>query len=184
MTLPNRISILRLLLIPVCIAGIVLYRGEEQWPRVMALAVYVIAALSDAVDGYIARRYNQSTKLGRVLDPLADKLLVNLTFIFLAVNPHFATQVPLWLPVFLVGRDAFITGGSFLIKRAYGEVEIRPKFSGKLNTVIECVAAIGVLFEFRYAAFLLVALVAVGVISWLDYLVEGIVQARRKASAV
>ncbi len=173
---------LRLLLIPVCLAGIVLYRGEEQWPRMLAFVAYALAAASDAVDGYIARHFNQQSQFGRVLDPLADKLLVILTFIFLAVNPHFETAVPMWLPVFLLTRDATITGGAFLIKRMYGEVQFHPRFLGKLNTVVECVAALGVLAEVPFANWLLIALVGVGIASWMDYLVEGIGHSRRKGS--
>ena len=179
----NRISVLRLALIPVCVGAIALYDGTAQWPRILALAAYTVAALSDALDGYVARHFNQQTELGRVLDPLADKLLVNLTFIFLAVNAHLETAVPLWLPVFIFGRDAFITGGSYLIKRVFGDVEIHPRFLGKSNTFVESAAAIGILAELPFAADLLVLLVVVGIASWLDYLAQGLSQTLRRRRA-
>jgi CDP-diacylglycerol--glycerol-3-phosphate 3-phosphatidyltransferase len=114
-TLPNRISLARLLLIPVFVVLLQLYTPERPAFRLAALAVFVIAVASDGIDGLIARRYHLQTKLGAVLDPLADKLLINVAFIFLAVNPHLETPVPKWLPVIVLARDAFITGGAFLI---------------------------------------------------------------------
>ena len=68
----------RLLLIPVFVALIVSYTREQPWIRYSALGVYAVAAISDALDGFVARAYNQKTKLGTLLDPLADKLMVNI----------------------------------------------------------------------------------------------------------
>ena len=183
LTLANKITLFRLVLIPVFAGTISMYRGDEQWPRYAALAIYVCAALSDAVDGYIARNWNQRSKLGRVLDPLADKLLVNVSFVLLAVNQHLDTQVPMWLPVFVLMRDAIITGGAYLIQRTYGHVDVKPRVLGKMTTIFECAAIIGVLAEVPFAAELLLLMVAVAALSLADYIVQGIRQVRRKEPA-
>ena len=105
MTLANQISFFRLGLIPVFVALILQDAPGLNWPRYAALAVLVVAAISDLVDGYVARRFNQQTKLGHVLDPFADKLLINVAFVFLAADQHLEYPVPMWIPVVVLIRD-------------------------------------------------------------------------------
>lgn len=183
MTLANRISMFRLLLIPVFVATLSFYDGQAQWPRIAALTIYIIAALSDVVDGYVARRFNQMTRTGQLLDPLADKLLTVIALIFLAVNPYLETHVPLWLPVVLLGRDAVITGGSYLIHKHFGSLDVHPRLLGKLTTILETAAIIAVLLEVPFAPFILYTMVAVVVLSWMDYIVQGITQVNVKSNA-
>lgn len=183
MTLANRISILRLILIPVFVAALLQWDGEAQGWRIAALAIYIVAALSDAADGFVARHFNQKTRLGRVLDPLADKVLVVTAFIFLAVNPHLETNVPLWLPVFLLTRDACVTGGTFLIHKWQGKVKVKPRFLGKVTTVMENAAIIAVLLEVSFAPQVLAAMIIVALLSLLDYIVQGISQVHIKSNA-
>ena len=183
LTLANKITLFRLASIPIFAAAIALYTGEEQWPRRLALGIYVCAALSDAVDGYIARNWNQRSKLGRILDPLADKLLVNVAFVLLAVNSALDTHVPMWLPVLVLLRDAIITGGAYLIQRTYGRVDIQVRVLGKLTTACEFAAIAGVLAQVPIAGELLALMIAVASMSLLDYIVQGIRQVRRKEPA-
>jgi len=172
-TLANRITILRLLLIPVFILLIMTYTQDQPWVRHAALAVYVVAGLSDALDGFVARAYNQKTKLGAVLDPLADKLMINLAFVFLAVNKQFATQVPQWFPMIILSRDIIIVIGSYLINEFYGPLRVRPRISGKLTTVFQMGSVAAVLLEVGFAYHLLIATLVISLISLADYVYSG-----------
>ncbi|HOE65035.1 MAG TPA: CDP-alcohol phosphatidyltransferase family protein [Candidatus Hydrogenedentes bacterium] len=176
MTLANRITLFRLMLIPVFIVLAMSYTREQQWARHAALATFLIAAISDGIDGFVARAYNQKTKLGAVLDPLADKLLLNLAFVFLAVNKEFATPVPYWFPVLILGRDAIIVMGSYLINEYFGPLRVRPRLSGKLTTVLQMASVCAVLLEVHFAYPLLLVTLAVSVVSFFDYVYQGVKQ--------
>lgn len=173
-TLANRITILRLVLIPVFNVLVVSYTPDKPWFRYLALSVFVIAALSDALDGFVARAYNQKTRLGAVLDPLADKLLLNLAFVFLAVNENFAEPVPMWVPVLILSRDAIIVLGSYLLNEFYGPLRVRPRISGKLTTALQMATIVAVLLQLTFAYELLVVMIVVTVISFFDYVYEGV----------
>ncbi|MCP4645304.1 MAG: CDP-alcohol phosphatidyltransferase family protein [bacterium] len=176
MTLANRITVFRLLLIPVFIVLVMMYTAEEAWLRLAALATFVVAAISDGLDGFVARAYNQKTRLGAVLDPLADKLLINLAFVFLAVNQELATPVPKWMPVVFLSRDAIIVLGSYLLNEHFGPFRPKPRISGKLNTTLQMASIIAVLLEWRIAMGLLIATVVSSILSFADYLYTGIRQ--------
>ncbi|MBM3288576.1 MAG: CDP-alcohol phosphatidyltransferase family protein [Candidatus Hydrogenedentes bacterium] len=178
MTLANRITIGRLILVPVFVVLIMTYTRDQQWLRYAALGVFVGAAISDAVDGFIARAYNQKTKLGAVLDPLADKLLTNLAMVFLAVNDELRTPIPTWFPVIVLGRDVIIVLGAYLINEYFGPVRARPQVSGKLTTVFQMALIIAVLLELppRFVHGILYTTLALVVFSFADYLRAGIKQ--------
>ncbi|MBI4557833.1 MAG: CDP-diacylglycerol--glycerol-3-phosphate 3-phosphatidyltransferase [Candidatus Hydrogenedentes bacterium] len=176
MTLANRITLLRLLLIPVFIICVMSYTREEPVFRFVAIGVFITAALSDGLDGFIARAYNQKTRLGAVLDPLADKLLINLAFVFLAVNHEFRTPVPAWFPVVILSRDVIIVLGSYLINEYFGPLRVKPRFSGKLTTVLQLSSIGGVLLEVWFAHPLLLATLVISIVSFVDYMYAGIKQ--------
>lgn len=176
MTLANKITIARLLLIPVFLVLVMTYTREQPWIRHLALTLFVVAAVSDAVDGFVARAYNQKTRLGGVLDPLADKLLINLAFVFLAVNTEFETPVPAWFPVIILSRDAIIVMGSYLINEHFGPFRARPRISGKLTTTLQMSSIIAVLLEVNFAYPLLMVTLVVSVVSFFDYLYSGVRQ--------
>lgn len=178
MTLANQITIGRLILLPVFIVLIMSYTQGDALYRILALVVFVVAAVSDAVDGFIARAYDQKTRLGTVLDPLADKLLINCAFIFLAVNDQFATQVPYWLPVVVLSRDVFIVMGSYFVNEFYGPIRVKPRLLGKLNTFMQMFSITVVLLEWRYAFETLMVMVAVVALSMIDYAYAGSKQVR------
>jgi cardiolipin synthase len=123
--LPNIISLLRLLLVPVIIGFV----ANEQWQ--FALYGFVIAGLSDAVDGYIARNYDLRTELGAYLDPLADKALLVSMFVTLGILGSF----PFWLVTLVVTRDVLIVGGILLAWLLGSPMAMRPAKLSKLNTV-------------------------------------------------
>lgn len=165
----NRISLFRLLCIPAILTGIILHSPEMPGMGLAAGWVYIVAAISDFVDGYVARRFDQRTKLGALLDPLADKLLVNLTLVFLAVNPHFETPVPLWVPPLILSRDAIITLGAYLLNMYYGPLKPNPRMLGKISTVFQSIAISGLLLQVSFAQPLLNVMVVLAVVSLLDY---------------
>jgi len=138
--LPNAISLLRILLVgPILVLTV---NGDYAF----ALALFFVAGFSDGIDGYLAKRFNWYTRFGALLDPVADKLLVNGLFITLA----YLQLVPVWLAVVVIARDVIILGGAtaynFLVKPLHGE----PTRISKLNTVFELLF---LLFVLSRAAF-------------------------------
>ncbi|MBI5819209.1 MAG: CDP-alcohol phosphatidyltransferase family protein [Verrucomicrobia bacterium] len=145
-TLATKVTILRILLVPVCLSQLVYYAvgyGDgvaKEWHRLMAFWVFVVASLSDAVDGFIARQFNQQSQLGRVLDPIADKMLLMTVIILLAVNPGNAfPKLPLWFPILVVSRDVLLMAGALLIHIIIGEVKVKPRIVSKIATLFQMV---------------------------------------------
>ena len=145
MTLANIITLTRLALIPVFVGcairhGLDVRAGiTDQWWRYAAVVVFTVAAVSDGVDGFVARRFNQRTVLGSKLDPLADMLLLLSGIITLSIvdwDPKF----PSWFPVLVLSRDILSTRGMQLIKIHSGSVIIRPHWTGKVATVLQMTA--------------------------------------------
>src|SRR5688572_23677776 len=110
MTTANKITIFRVLLVPGFVVMVLYYvdTGTELF-RILALLAFALAAVSDAIDGYIARRYNQHSELGKILDPLADKLLLVSGIVLLSLHnePHL-DRLPLWLTGTIIGRDVLL----------------------------------------------------------------------------
>ena len=146
MTTANILTISRLVMIP-CFAIAVAYfsagfqEGQpEEWLRWLAVAFFVVAAITDGVDGYVARRFNQRTRLGAILDPLADKALVLTALLFLSWNPGRAfDQLPLWFPIIILSRDVLVVFGVALVWIMSREPEIRPHWIGKIATALQMV---------------------------------------------
>lgn len=148
MTTANKVTIFRILLIPFFVVE-VLYcmKTGEEIHRLAAILAFAIAAICDGVDGYIARRYNQKSELGAILDPLADKLLlVSGVVLFSLNNPHFGS-IPLWLTGTIIGRDLVILIGMIVIQMTVGTVRVRPRVLGKIATVLQMVCIIWLLFK-------------------------------------
>lgn len=135
-TVPNYISILRVLLVPVFVAAVLYYvnRGDEGY-RYAAIVVFTIAALSDALDGYLARRLNQTSRLGAILDPMADKLLLVSGIVVLSLDyrPVLPT-IPIWLTTLIITRDTILPLGTILINYSGHRARVKPKLLGKLAT--------------------------------------------------
>jgi len=125
--LPNAISIMRIMLILPILALFV--NDEFGW----ALTLFIIAGLSDGVDGYLAKKYGWNTRLGAFLDPAGDKLLVAWSFGTLAFLGH----IPVWLAVIVILRDVVIVAGSFIYHYLVRRLEGEPTFISKFNTGLE-----------------------------------------------
>ncbi|MBI2948922.1 MAG: CDP-alcohol phosphatidyltransferase family protein [Verrucomicrobia bacterium] len=149
MTTANKITILRILFIPFFIVQVLYYidsGGENH--RMLAFATFVIAALCDGVDGYIARRFNQRSELGAILDPLADKLLLVSAIVLLSFpNEHRLERFPLWLTATILGRDVILTIGLGVIHYTCGKVVVRPILIGKAATVFQMIAVSWILLK-------------------------------------
>lgn len=133
--IPNAISLMRIFLIAPII--LLFVYGEFGW----ALGLFVIASLSDGLDGYIAKKYDWNTRLGAFLDPAGDKLLVAWSFGTLA----FLGQVPVWLAVIVISRDVLIVAGSFMYHYLVRRLEGDPTVISKLNTGLEFAFLIAVM---------------------------------------
>ena len=150
MTWATRITILRLILVPVFITLLITYQdrgGKEDVWRWTALAVFAVAGISDFIDGYLARHCNQASALGALLDPIADKLLllaalVSLSFISIGARPF-----PIWFPAIIISRDALLLGGYGILRHFQVPVAIRPHWTGKWSTFFTLLAIGAVLLK-------------------------------------
>ncbi|HMF54738.1 MAG TPA: CDP-alcohol phosphatidyltransferase family protein [Pyrinomonadaceae bacterium] len=149
-TVPNLLTMFRMGLIPVFVS--LLFYQKFVW----ALAVFAIAGVTDGLDGLLARRFDQSSQLGRILDPIADKLLLVTSFIVLslpAINPkplprHF--PVPFWVTATVISRDVFIIVGAAAINMMTGFRGFRPSLPGKISTVVQIIAIAAILIAARF----------------------------------
>src|SRR6516164_1791820 len=139
MTTANKVTIVRILLIPFFVIEVLYYvRTGNELHRVLALVSFGVAAVCDGVDGYIARRYNQRSELGAILDPLADKLLLVSGIVVLSFDHRPQLQmVPLWLTGTIIGRDIVMLAGLIVIQMTVGTVKVRPRALGKIATVLQ-----------------------------------------------
>jgi len=102
-----------------------------------ALAVFFLASLTDFADGLVARRFKQQSRLGRFLDPFADKLLITAAFVVMAIPHAGFPSIPIWLAAAVVGRDLIIVLGSLVVYKLTKFKDFRPTFFGKVNTFVE-----------------------------------------------
>lgn len=164
---PNTISLVRLLLVPLVVWSI----GAEKW--LAALSIFVFAGLSDALDGFVAKRFDQRTELGAALDPLADKAMMIGAYVTLGLG-HW---IPFWLVVLVVTRDILIVGGVLLSRLIGAAMRIAPLAVSKVNTAMQiayvCLVLAGLGIEAMPDVLVEIALVAVTAttsISGLGYL--------------
>ena len=125
--LPNIITLARIALVPV----LILLLKDHDYAA--GLVVFVIAGASDALDGYLAKRLNVQSRLGAILDPVADKLLLVSAYVMLTLLGH----IPFWLVLVVVFRDLLIVGGYMLYTSHAGPVKMRPSILSKLNTLMQ-----------------------------------------------
>jgi cardiolipin synthase len=140
--IPNLISSIRILLVAPTAVALAHHRLETT------IALFGAAALSDAADGFLAKRYGWQSELGAVLDPAADKLLLATVFITLA----YLTLVPLWLMAVAVARDAIIVLGALLYRLCFGPLNVRPSIVSKFNTLCQTAFILAVVGREEFAA--------------------------------
>lgn len=150
MNLANKITIIRILLVPFFIISVLYYDNKGlELLRYLALGIFSASILTDAIDGYIARTRRQRTELGTFLDPIADKLLLVSAFVVLSMADRFPV-VPIWVPVVVISRDVIILLGLAIIHMLTGQVKIVPSLLGKATTCFQMVTIIFVLMKAPY----------------------------------
>ena len=177
MTTANKITILRILLIPFFVVEVLYYTKQgNEWNRLLAIVSFAVAAICDGVDGYVARRYNQRSELGAILDPLADKLLLVSGIVVLSFDhAPYLESVPLWLTGTIIGRDVLILVGMLVIQLMVGKVKVRPRIVGKVATVLQMVVVLWIMLKWGekwLRALTLVTAICTG-ISGLFYVWDG-----------
>jgi cardiolipin synthase len=139
-TLPNLLTVFRMALIPVFVS-LLFYQKF-----VLALAVFVVAGITDGLDGLLARRFHQQSPLGRILDPVADKMMLVTSFVVLSMRNVFPAPipkhlpVPFWVTITVISRDVFILIGAAAINMVTGFRGFQPSLPGKISTVVQIIA--------------------------------------------
>ena len=145
-TLPNLLTIFRMVLIPVFVS--MLFYQRFVW----ALGAFVVAGVTDGLDGLLARRFQQQSPLGRILDPIADKMMLVTAFVVLSMRSVFPIPlpkhlpVPFWVTITVISRDVFIIVGAAAINMVTGFRSFRPSSLGKVSTVVQIVTIAAVIF--------------------------------------
>lgn len=178
MTLANKITITRILLIPVFILFAVYYgRGVEQgtpeeWQRWAAVIVFIVASVTDCLDGWVARHWEKSSRLGAVLDPIADKGLLLSAIITLSLS-RWTIAFPLWFPVLVIARDAVVLTGCALVKYFNGHLDVHPTWTGKIATALQMLAIAWVMLQLPNHIYSVYAAGFFTLVSGLGYVFDG-----------
>jgi CDP-diacylglycerol---glycerol-3-phosphate 3-phosphatidyltransferase len=162
MNLPNFITTLRIALIPVFVLFLYI---KFPYRNIVATVVFVALALTDSLDGYIARKTNQVTDVGKFIDPLADKLLITAALIFLIGH-----GVEAWMAFVIIAREFAVTG--LRIVAIQKNIVIKASNLGKLKTVSQVIAIVAVLMNLHSAWWLMLIAVLFTLVSGLDYFLE------------
>ncbi len=172
MNLPNKLTLLRVCMIPFFVAALLYQGGASQTMRLVANVLFILASLTDLLDGKIARKYNLVTNFGKFMDPLADKLLVCSALICLIE----LGQLPAWVVIIIISREFIISG--FRLVASDNGVVIAASYWGKFKTTFQMIAVILMIFNIPSLAMVtnivLVIAVALTIISLVDYVVKNI----------
>lgn len=161
MNIPNALTIIRFLLIP----GFVYYFfSPYEYGIRIAIIIFVAAGLTDVLDGYIARKFNLITRLGIVLDPLADKLMLLTVLISITLQK----QIPLWIIIVVALKETLMLFGAITLFNDHDIVVPANKF-GKLSTIVFYIAILAVTFEIPYSGILLDIFVTVTIVALAVY---------------
>ncbi len=146
-TVPNLLTVFRMALTPVFVS-LLFYQKF-----LLALGAFVLAGITDGLDGLLARRFDQQSPLGRILDPIADKLMLVASFIVLSMKGVYPTPIPshlpipFWVTITVISRDVFILIGAAAINMVTGFRSFEPSLLGKISTVVQIVAVAVVMFS-------------------------------------
>jgi cardiolipin synthase len=196
-TTANKITVVRILMIPLFVT-LAIYYGESiqqkeplEWIRYSAIIVFLVAAVSDGLDGFVARRYKQRSALGAILDPIADKGLLLSGIITLSISnwsesgPDYG-RFPAWFPVLVITRDAVIVIGAAILHFFIGnKMKVKPSWTGKVATVCQMCAIAWVMLQLRFLPLLFVVSVAGAFtfISGVIYVLAGVRQLQAEGHA-
>jgi CDP-diacylglycerol--glycerol-3-phosphate 3-phosphatidyltransferase/cardiolipin synthase len=175
MSLANKISVMRILLAPCIVASLVYYTPARDGLRFLALGLFLLGVLSDALDGFIARSQRQQSQLGTVLDPIADKLLILSALISLSTIralPEWM-RIPAWFNLIVISRDVVLVVGTMLIFGFTGKLTIKPSRLGKWTIAAQMLVVTTVLVGLPMKTGLLVVVAALTIVSGISYLRMG-----------
>lgn len=170
MNLPNKLTVLRVILIPFFVVSLMIENGANQTFRYAAAAIFIIASLTDMLDGKIARKYNLVTNFGKFMDPLADKLLVCSALICLIQ----LGQLPAWMVIIIVSREFIISG--FRLVAAEQGIVIAASYWGKFKTTFQMIAVVLMILNFEALSVVTLictwAALILTIISLVDYIAK------------
>lgn len=170
MNLPNKLTTLRVILIPFFVFFLLYEGGTNRTFRYIAMVIFIIASLTDLLDGKIARKYNLVTNFGKFMDPLADKLLVCSAMICLIE----LNQLPAWMVIIIISREFIISG--FRLVASDNGVVIAASYWGKFKTTFQMLAVIFLMLDYPSLSYLTTAFVwlslAFSIISLVDYIMK------------
>jgi len=172
MNFANKISTFRIITVPFFIATLIYYSPAREYLRFVALGIFILAVISDAVDGYIARKAKQQSQAGMILDPLGDKLLLMSAFICLT-SDKFVPNFPLWVTLTVISRDTIILLGTAVIYMVKQHINIAPTRWGKLTTTFQMSSVIAVLLQLKIAVIFWSVATFLTAISGIDYVMRG-----------
>ena len=169
MSTANFLTIFRILLVPVF--AVFLYRGTAE-SRLIALGIFLIASITDAIDGWIARKRDMVSKFGKHVDPIADKILLITAFIMLTLNK----SIPAFLTIIVIARDIVIISGFFILCVVLGSLEPKPSKMSKCTTFLQVFTIIYALLNIKIPSMLFIVWITVGftVISGINYIIYGV----------
>ena len=168
--IPNKLTMIRVILIPFFVI-FMLWKGIPH-NNVIAAVIFILACITDYLDGYLARKYNETTTFGKFMDPLADKLLVCSALICFAADPN--CVMPVWAAIIIIAREFIISG--FRLVAVEKGIVIAANYWGKVKTFVQMAMSIVLVFHFTYDMFrmiesiLIYASVILTVISLVDYI--------------
>lgn len=172
MNLPNKLTILRVIMIPFFVLALLYDGGENQTLRYVAAAIFIIASLTDMLDGKIARKYNLVTNFGKFMDPLADKLLVCSALICLVE----LKELPAWMVIVIISREFIISG--FRLVASDNGVVIAASYWGKFKTTFQMIAVVLLIVGIPALSMVTTAVVWIAliltVISLVDYIAKNV----------
>jgi cardiolipin synthase len=163
----------------------------QEWMRFAAIIIFLVAAVSDGLDGYVARRYKQRSSLGVILDPIADKGLLLSGIITLSISnwsesdPDYG-KFPIWFPVLVITRDAVILVCALILHYFIGnKMKVKPSWTGKVATVCQMCAIAWVMLQLRFLPLTFVVAVAGAftLVSGFIYLIKGVRQLQAEGHA-
>ena len=170
MNLPNKLTVMRVILIPFFVAALLWDGGDSDGMRILSAAIFIIASLTDMLDGKIARKYNLVTNFGKFMDPLADKLLVCSALICLIE----LEQIPAWMVIVIISREFIISG--FRLVASDNGVVIAASYWGKFKTTFQMIAVILMILDIDALSLLTTAMIWIAliltVVSLVDYIAK------------
>ncbi|RHO05749.1 CDP-diacylglycerol--glycerol-3-phosphate 3-phosphatidyltransferase [Clostridium sp. AF37-5AT] len=170
MNLPNKLTVLRVIMIPFFVAALLYDGGANQNMRYVAAALFIIASLTDMLDGKIARKYNLVTNFGKFMDPLADKLLVCSALICMIE----LRELPAWMVIIIISREFIISG--FRLVASDNGVVIAASYWGKFKTTFQMIGVVLLIFNIPALSMVTTIVIwialALTVISLVDYVVK------------